>query len=66
MHADASSQASEEETTMSDLQYPHETREYRDARDALLKGEQALVDKVLSVAAELRHKLPPGGQLRED
>jgi predicted dithiol-disulfide oxidoreductase (DUF899 family) len=54
-----------EETTMSDLRYPNESREYRDARDALLKEEQALVDKVKSVAAK-RRALPPGGRLKED
>ena len=50
---------------MSDLRHPNESREYREARDALLKDEQELVDKVKSVAA-LRRKLPLGGQLRED
>ncbi len=50
---------------MSELRYPNETRAYRDARDALLKDEQELVDKVKSVAAK-RRKLPLGGQLKED
>ena len=50
---------------MSELRYPNESREYRDARDALLKDEQELVDKVKSVA-ERRRKLPLGGQLKED
>jgi predicted dithiol-disulfide oxidoreductase (DUF899 family) len=50
---------------MSELRYPNETREYRDARDALLKEEQALVDQVKSVA-EKRRALPRGGQLKED
>jgi predicted dithiol-disulfide oxidoreductase (DUF899 family) len=50
---------------MSDLRYPNESRAYRDARDALLKDEQELVDKVKAVAAK-RRKLPPGGQLKED
>ena len=50
---------------MSELQYPNESREYRDARDALLNDEQELVDKVKSVAAR-RRKLPPGGELKED
>ena len=54
-----------EETNMSELRYPNESREYRDARDALLKDEQELVDKVKSVA-EKRRNLPPGGQLKED
>jgi hypothetical protein len=30
---------------MSELRYPNESREYRDARDALLIDEQQLVDK---------------------
>jgi hypothetical protein len=30
---------------MSELRYPNESREYRDARDSLLKEEQELVDK---------------------
>ena len=50
---------------MSELRYPNESREYREARDALLKDEQELVDKVKAVA-EKRRKLPPGGQLKED
>src|SRR5260370_7456955 len=50
---------------MSELRYPNEGREYRDARDSLLKDEQELVDKVKSVA-ERRRNLPPGGQLKED
>src|SRR6202166_2308559 len=44
---------------MSELRYPNESREYRDARDSLLKDEQELVDKVKSVA-ERRRNLPPG------
>ena len=50
---------------MSELRYPNESREYREARDALLKDEQELVDKVKAVA-EKRRKLPPGGALKED
>ncbi len=50
---------------MSELRYPNESREYRDARDSLLKDEQELVDKVKSVA-EKRRNLPLGGQLKED
>ena len=45
--------------------YPNETRAYRQARDALLKDEQELIDKVKSVA-ERRRKLPLGGELKED
>jgi predicted dithiol-disulfide oxidoreductase (DUF899 family) len=54
-----------EEKNMSERRYPNESSEYRDARDALLKDEQELVDKVRSVA-ERRRKLPRGGQLKED
>jgi predicted dithiol-disulfide oxidoreductase (DUF899 family) len=36
---------------MSDLRYPNESREYRDARELLLKEEQELVDKAKPVAA---------------
>lgn len=50
---------------MSELRYPNETRAYRDARDALLKDEQKLVDKVKAVAAK-RRELPLGGELKED
>ena len=50
---------------MSELRYPNESREYRDARESLLKDEQELIDKVKSVA-ERRRKLPPGGELKED
>jgi len=47
---------------MSELRYPNESREYRDARESLLRDEQELVDKAKSVAEKRRH-LPPGGQL---
>ena len=50
---------------MTELRYPNESRKYRDARDDLLKYEQELIDKVKSVA-ELRRKLPPGGELKEE
>ena len=50
---------------MSELRYPNESQEYRDARDALLKEERELVDKVKSVAAK-RRNLPLGGHLKED
>ena len=50
---------------MSELRYPNESQEYRNAREALLKDEQELVAKVKSVA-EKRRKLPFGGQLKED
>ena len=54
-----------EETNVSELRYPNESREYRDARDSLLKDEQELVDKVKSVA-ERRRSLPLGGALKQD
>ena len=50
---------------MSELRYPNESRDYRDARDLLLKDEQELVDKVKSVASR-RRNLPPGRQLKEN
>ena len=50
---------------MSEPRYPNESREYRDARESLLKDEQELVDKVKSVA-ERRRNLPAGGQLKKD
>src|SRR5258708_32802596 len=50
---------------MSELRYPNESKEYRDARELLLKDERELVDKIKSVAAK-RRNLPPGGQLKED
>ena len=50
---------------MSELRYPNETKAYRDARDALLKDEQELIDKTKAVAVK-RRKLPPGGQVKED
>lgn len=50
---------------MSERRYPNESKEYRDARDKLLKDEQELVAKVKSVA-ERRRQLPPGGELNED
>ena len=50
-----------EETNMSELRYPNESRDYPDARDLLLKDEQELVDKLKSVASR-RRNLPPGGR----
>lgn len=50
---------------MSELRYPNESREYRDARDALQKEEEALIAKVKAVAAK-RRTLPRGGRLKED
>jgi predicted dithiol-disulfide oxidoreductase (DUF899 family) len=50
---------------MAELRYPNESREYRAAREALLKDEQELIDKTKAVA-EKRRKLPRGGQLKED
>jgi predicted dithiol-disulfide oxidoreductase (DUF899 family) len=50
---------------MSELRYPNESQEYRDARDALLQEERELVEKVKSVAAK-RRSLPRGGKLKED
>lgn len=50
---------------MSELRYPNESKEYRDARDALQREEQELIDKVKSVAAK-RRALPLGGRLKED
>ena len=45
---------------MRELRYPNESREYRDARESLLKDEKELIDKIKSVA-ERRRALPPGG-----
>ena len=50
---------------MSELRYPNETEEYRNARDALLEEEKSLVEKMKAVAAK-RRELPHGGQLKED
>jgi predicted dithiol-disulfide oxidoreductase (DUF899 family) len=50
---------------MSEPRYPNESQEFRDAREALLKDEQELIQKVKSVAAK-RRQLPLGGELKED
>ena len=50
---------------VSEPRYPNESREYREARDQLLKDEQELIAKVKAVAAR-RRTLPPGGTLKED
>ena len=50
---------------MGELRYPNESREYREARDALLRDEQELIEKKKEVA-EKRRRLPPGGELKED
>jgi predicted dithiol-disulfide oxidoreductase (DUF899 family) len=50
---------------MGELRYPNESREYREARDLLLKDEQELIDKTKALA-EKRRELPLGGELKED
>jgi len=50
---------------MSEPGDPNESKAYRKARNALLKDEKELVDKVKAVAAK-RRKLPAGGPLKED
>ena len=50
---------------MSKTVYPNESKEYRKARNALLKEEQKLVDHVNALAAK-RRTLPLGGELKED
>ena len=50
---------------MSELRYPNESKEYRQARDQLLRDEQELIAKVKAVAAK-RRTLPAGGALKED
>jgi predicted dithiol-disulfide oxidoreductase (DUF899 family) len=57
--------SSAREANMSELRYPNESREYREARDALFRDEQKLVEQVKAVAAK-RRQLPPGGELKED
>lgn len=49
---------------MSELRYPNESRDYREAREALLRDEQELIAKTKAVA-EKRRTLPPGGELKE-
>ena len=39
---------------MSELRYPNESREYREARESLMRDEQELVDKVKAVAEKRR------------
>jgi len=50
---------------MGEPRYPNESTEYREARESLLREEQALVQQVKSVA-EKRRSLPAGGTLKED
>ncbi len=50
---------------MSELRYPNESRNYREARDALLKEERELIEKMKALAAK-RRTLPLGGELKED
>ena len=50
---------------MSELRYPNETQEYREARDALLEEEKLLIENVKALAAK-RRALPPGGELAHD
>jgi hypothetical protein len=43
---------------MSELRYPNESREYRDARDSLLKDEQELIDNLTDFTPESRPDIP--------
>ena len=47
------------------MKFPNESKDYRRARNRLLRAELALRDKVEQVAA-LRRKLPSGGVVTED
>jgi predicted dithiol-disulfide oxidoreductase (DUF899 family) len=51
--------------TLHRLRYPNESEEYRRARDELLRAEIDLRRRIEEVA-ELRRKLPLGGELKED
>jgi hypothetical protein len=42
------------------LRYPNEGKEYRDARESLLKDEQGLIDKVKSWQKNAAIFLPAG------
>lgn len=50
---------------MSNIQFPNESAEYRDARNQLLDAEIKLRAMVSDIAAQ-RRKMPPGGVLKED
>lgn len=50
---------------MSEIKFPNETEEYREARKKLLKSETDLRQHIEDVAAE-RRSLPQGGEIRED
>ena len=45
--------------------FPNESREYRAARNQLLRREAGLRGEMESIAVELR-SLPPGGEIPED
>ena len=53
------------ESTIHDIRFPNESRQYRAARDKLLTAEIALRRQIEAVAAE-RRALPPGGRVAED
>ena len=55
----------QKEENMTELRYPNESRDYRDAREALLKDEQELVERTKALGAK-RRQLPLGGELKED
>ncbi|MGH8726246.1 MAG: DUF899 family protein, partial [Burkholderiales bacterium] len=52
-------------TTENAMNFPNESRRYRNARGRLLQAELDLRKQVEAVAA-LRRKLPPGGEVPED
>jgi predicted dithiol-disulfide oxidoreductase (DUF899 family) len=49
---------------MIELRYPNQSREYREARESLLKDEQELVDKVKAVAEKRRNLRGDGPPMR--
>jgi predicted dithiol-disulfide oxidoreductase (DUF899 family) len=50
---------------MTDVRFPGESAQYRDARDKLLEAEIELRRAIEAVAAQ-RRELPPGGEVPED
>jgi predicted dithiol-disulfide oxidoreductase (DUF899 family) len=51
--------------TDTDIRFPGESAEYREARNGLLQSEMELRRKIEQVAAQ-RRSLPPGGEVPED
>src|ERR1700730_475245 len=64
-HASSALKPAAELARAGDVRFPNESAEYRRAREALL-AEEIELPRHIERVAELRRKLPPGGEVKKD